>query len=87
MSGKHKNPRAQITIPEEIYKTYKEFSLVSGRPLAKILCSVLMESEPVYKEILIALEASENNADQFKKEIRDRLLLKNSDALQQALEL
>ena len=85
--GNHKNPRVQITLPKEVNDIFSEFAIISERPKATIMADVLTENAAVYKEILLALQASNNNAESFQKEIKDKLLLKTSDALQQTLKL
>jgi len=87
MGGKHIKPRSQVSLPTNIHNIYKEFALISDKPMSKVLTAILIESAPIYQDIIDALDASNNDAEAFKKEIKDRLLLKTSDALQQSLDL
>jgi len=87
MPGSHIKPRTQVSLPQEIHNMYQKFAEITNKPRAKVLTAILIESAPIYQNILDALDASNNDAEAFKKEIRDRLLLKTSDALQQTLDL
>jgi hypothetical protein len=87
MADRHVRPRTQISLPKDIHDIFSEFALISEKPRSVVMAEILIESASIYKDILLALQASNNNAEQFQKEIKDKLLLKTSDALQQTLNL
>lgn len=87
MVDRHVRPRTQVSLPDDVNDIYSEFALISKKPRSVVMANILIENSVIYKEILLALEASNNDAEAFQKEIKDRLLLKTSDALQQTLKL
>lgn len=85
--GKSANPRVNVTVPQETFDVLKSYSELLDKRVGTIVAEFLVESTPLFQDILSAAEMAKKSEADALAYIQSKFYSANVDLMQQTLEL